>query len=549
MNSSSGLRRTWLALWGLTALLWFAPLNSPHLFDPDEGRYAEIPREMVVSGDWVTPRLDAIKYFEKPPLQYWATAAAFKAFGEHPWSVRLWPAFCGFIGLVMTWWLGCRLYGRRAAAFATLIQAGALLYLALSRIATIDMSLCAALQLTLCGLVLLAQRPARSGRVAATLLAVGVPLAVLAKGLIGILIPGSVALLFVLLYRDWRLLWAARPWWALAALGLIAAPWFVLVSQRNPEFAHFFFVYQHFQRYLRVDGFDRYQPVWYFLPILVGGFLPWTTLLPRALRGGVSAALRAERGTGMLLLWAGFIFVFFSLSKSKLPPYILPLVPALSLLTGRALGEMTAVMIGRHLALIALFAALIGGGAFATAQVPAAAPAIERLHASIHSIEGFAGAFMLLAVAAVGGYVLCRGGRGLAGIAVTALGSLAMAQAALLSADGLPPKQGVVQLVRAVQPALGPATRVYCVNDYVQPLPFALRRPCTLVGYRGELDFGLRQEPWRWIPDLQHFAPIWQQQSDAIAVLRPEDYPALRALGAPMRLIYSAPSFTVVARE
>ena len=93
-------------LWLRLALLWFVPLNSPHLFDPDEGRYAEIPREMVASGDWVTPRLDGIKYFEKPALQYWATAVAFEVFGQHAWTVRLWPALSGFLGLLLTFALG-----------------------------------------------------------------------------------------------------------------------------------------------------------------------------------------------------------------------------------------------------------------------------------------------------------------------------------------------------------------------------------------------------------------------------------------------------------
>src|ERR1700683_2754904 len=91
-----------LLVLAIAALLWFLPLNSPVLFHPDEGRYGEIPREMVASGDWVTPRLDAIKYFEKPPLQYWTTAAAFELFGQHEWTVRLWPALCGFMGLLLS---------------------------------------------------------------------------------------------------------------------------------------------------------------------------------------------------------------------------------------------------------------------------------------------------------------------------------------------------------------------------------------------------------------------------------------------------------------
>src|ERR1700686_4309281 len=157
--SPSLLAGFWLSL----GLLWFLPPNQPHLFDPDEGRYAEIPREMVASGDWVTPRLDAIKYFEKPPLGYWATAAAFEIFGQHAWTVRLWPALSGMFGLMLTWALGRRLYDQRAALLAVMVQASALLYVAMARIATLDMSLSFGLQIAMTALALLAQQPGQGG--------------------------------------------------------------------------------------------------------------------------------------------------------------------------------------------------------------------------------------------------------------------------------------------------------------------------------------------------------------------------------------------------
>src|ERR1700740_3134983 len=101
--------------------LWFATLPVRPLLDPDEGRYAEIPREMVATGDWVTPRLNDLKYFEKPPLQYWATAAAYELFGFSEWSARIWPALTGFLGIVMTFWVGRRLFSQRAAVYAALV--------------------------------------------------------------------------------------------------------------------------------------------------------------------------------------------------------------------------------------------------------------------------------------------------------------------------------------------------------------------------------------------------------------------------------------------
>jgi hypothetical protein len=107
----------------------------------------------------------------------------------------------------------------------------------------------------------------------------------------------------------------------------------------------------------------------------------------------------------------------------------------------------------------------------------------------------------------------------------------------------------VLELEEHLRPALTPVTRVYCVNEYVQPIPFYLQRPCTLVGYRGELDFGLTQEPWRFLPDLKSFASHWGEEHDALAVLRPEDYQQLETMGVPMRVIYTGKSYIAVVRE
>lgn len=543
--SHSVLAVLWLGL----ALLWFLPLDWPHLFDPDEGRYAEIPREMVASGDWVTPRLDGIKYFEKPALGYWATAAAFEVFGQRAWTVRLWPALSGMLGLMLTFALGRRLYDQRTALLAVLVQAGALLYVAMARIATLDMGLTLGLQIAMTALALLVQRPGPAGLESwrlPLLLGVGVALAVMTKGLVGILIPGAVAVLFMLLHRDWRLVLRAQPWWTFAALLLLAAPWFVLVSARNPEFAHFFFIVQHFQRYLSRAEFDRYQPAWFFLPVLALGFLPWTTLLPGALLSAWRAARGGNRATSLLLIWAAFVLLFFSMSQSKLTPYILPLFPPLSLLTGRAIAELPAQRFAAHLRAVAWFAAGVGAIVLLLWWAPPAAALVAR--ASTISILGFAGAFLLLALGAGIGVRLGRRGVVVGAAAATCLGGLLLAQSALLAADYLPRMRALVQLTQQLRPWVGPGTRVYCVNGYPQPLPFYLRRTCTLVGYRGELDFGLTQEPWLAIADLKQFAPAWQQQSDALAILRPDDYQQLEALGAPMRVIYTAPSFVAVRR-
>ena len=541
-------RRLWVGALAGAIVLWFLPLGSYHLFNPDEGRYAEIPREMVASGDWVTPRLNALRYFEKPPLQYWATAAAFGLFGQHDWSARLWAALSGFLALALTAWIGARLYGAAAGVLAALVQGGSLLYLGLARISTLDMGLAATLELALAGLLLLVQRTrtVRDERVGALLLALGVTLAFLSKGLVAILIPGTVAMLYMLLARDWRLFLRARPWWTLLALAGLAVPWLLLVAQRNPGFLQFFFMHEQFERFLtRVH--ERYQPDWYFIPVLLLGFMPWTALLPAIAQRGWRA-IRQRGGPDLLLtLWALFCFIFFSLSQSKLAPYILPLFPALALLAGATVAEMDGRQLRRWMwigaALWAVVAAtaflMTGGRLYADHPELASGPAVPTLIANLLACAALVG---------LGAWLAPRRGP-LPALALAALGTLLLVGDLLPTADHLPQRQHERALVAAAGAQLGPGTAFYCVDEYVQSIPFYLRRTCTLVGYRGELDFGLQQAPGRWIPDLGQFALRWRAERDALALVRPSSFAELRRMGLPMRVIYTAPTLVAIVRQ
>jgi len=543
-------QRLWIAALLGAMALWFLPLQTYRLFNPDEGRYAEIPREMVASGDWVTPRLDTLRYFEKPPLQYWATAVAYRLWGEHEWTARLWVALTGFLGLLLTAWIGTRIYGPVAGALAALVQAGSMLYLALSRVSTLDMGLTVTLELALAGLLLLVAPPsaderARS-RTGALLLAAGVALAFLSKGLVGILIPGAVAFIYMLLRREWSLLWRARPWWTLAALALFAAPWVWLVERRNPGFAQFFFMHEQFDRFLtRVH--HRYQPDWYFIPVLLGGFMPWTPLLPaivrrcwRDVRAGDPAAL-------LLAIWVVFSFAFFSLSQSKLIPYILPLFPALALLAGRALAGIERTAIRRALTLSAVVGVALAVVVMALWFLPTpassfigSAGATARLF-----VVGLLLASLLTLVAAA--QATRRGP--LQAAALAAMATATLFTLLLPAAGHIPRQRELQQLVAVAAKHITAGTNIYCVDQYEQSVPFYLRRTCTLVGYRGELDFGLGQEPAKWVADLDGFASRWRAETDALALVRPESYLELHRMGLPMRVIYTAPTLVAVTRQ
>jgi len=541
-------RRGIFALLLITALLWFSPLNAPVLFHPDEGRYAEIPREMVASGDWVTPRLDAIKYFEKPPLQYWATAAAFELFGQHAWTVRLWPAFSGFLGVLLTAWLARRVFNTRVALMAAAVQAGSLLYIGLARLAVLDMSLSFSLQLAMTALVLLVHRsPPEKGRWhAPLLLGLGLALAMLSKGLVGILIPCAVGGIYLSLYRDWGLPLRAQPWWSLLALALIAAPWFLLVSVRNPEFAHFFFIHEHFERFLtRVH--QRYEPDWFFVPVLLLGFLPWTGLLPRTFRDAWRASRNGDAASAMLLIWAVFIFVFFSVSQSKLIPYIVPLFPAMALLTGRTLSQLSAARLAAQISSVGIGAVLLTAVILLLWKLPATAALVASSGAPV--VLGLAAAFLALALGMAVAAALNRRGRFEAAVAAMALGALALVQIAMFAGSALPQMRAITEFRQTAQPLLTASTVLYCVDDYWQPIPFYLQRPCTLVGYRGEFDFGLQQEPARWLADLPQFAARWTAATDAMALVSPQAFGQLQTLGVPMRVIYTSPSLVAMVRQ
>ena len=186
-------------------LVWFANLEVRKLVRPDEGRYAEIPREMVASGDWVTPRLNDPKYFEKPALQYWATAAAYTVFGEHHWTARLWPALTGFLGVLFTGFAAMRLFGREAGLLAGAVAASSLLYCLMAHINTLDMGVSFFLAAGLFS-VMLAQREAEATAGERNWMCVAwlqLGLAVLSKGLIGAALPFASLIIYSAWSRDW----------------------------------------------------------------------------------------------------------------------------------------------------------------------------------------------------------------------------------------------------------------------------------------------------------------------------------------------------------
>jgi len=549
----SGSRPRWIAnAFLICALLsWFAGLEYRGLFMPDEGRYADIAREMLDSSDWVTPRHNGIKYLEKPPLQYWATAGAFALFGADEWTARLWPALTGFLGILLAAFAGLRLAPGSPWIVTALTVAGCWGYFLGGQFLTLDMGLTFFLTAALLGFLLSrrADLPPRAERGWMILAWAAMACAVLSKGLIGIVLPAVALLVYVAIERDWALL--RRLHWApgLAVFGTIVLPWFVLVQYRNPEFFHFFFVREHFERYL-LPHHHRPGPWWYFAPVLLIGLLPWTPSIPAALaRGWRAPASPGFRLDRFLVIWAGVVVLFFSASHSKLPGYVLPALPAVLLLFARHYPAMSdSVRRAPALACVA--------GGVVLALLAGALPTLSARLSWTESDAGysiwlFAAALALFAagVAALG---LLRGTRHEASIAVLGLGSLLAAQLALSGTHVLDENYSSERLIETVTgrelgfPRDAP---FYSVATFDQSVPFYLGRPVTLVGYRDELAPGIASEPGKYVGSVDEFVRRWQRHGEAFAIMEPPLYEKLRARGLSGRVVARDTRQIILARR
>lgn len=323
--------------------LFFMGLGSLPLFDVDEAVFAEATREMVETGDWITPQYNGADRFDKPILFYWLMASAFAVFGAGEFGARFWSAAFGVALVMMLAAFGRRRMGSRVGFLSGLIAATSLEVIVLAHSAITDMILITFITGGMLALYAAVQSAdAKAGARLAILGAAMLGLAVLTKGPVGIVLPGLIVAIFLWLRGGmWESL-SRLPWWRMAAVFLaIVAPWYLLeLHARGWAFVEGFFLKHNVRRFTGVIS-GHAGPFYYYVPVVAVGFFPWTSLLVPAVRWAWPSGWRGLRrptereALGLfLLVWAGTVFVFFSLAGTKLPNYVASLFPPLALLTG-----------------------------------------------------------------------------------------------------------------------------------------------------------------------------------------------------------------------
>jgi len=517
------------------------------LANPDEGRYSEISREMALSGDWVTPRLNGIKYFEKPPLQYWASALSFKLFGVNDYTARLYVALAGFATIALVGFIGRRLWGWDMALASMIALACSPYFMALGGIVTLDMGLTLWTTATLfcyLGAEHARERPRTQLRWMLFAWA-AMAMAVLSKGLVGIVFAGAAMLIVVFLRRERAALARLRLIPGLIVFFAIAAPWFVAVSMANDEFAQFFFFHEHFARFLTTTH-RRVEPWWYFLPIVALGFLPWMFALPAA----VIHAWREERAAPfqplrITLLWCAFVVLFFSASGSKLPAYVLPVFPPLALVLGRYL------MLAPEKRL-ALWSGLVIPVAVALVVVAWRLPqsAKDEWTRGMY-VEARPWAVAAAAVLLIGAILttalLIRRQRWLA-LVIATFATILLMDCGEEAYEELTPRQSGVEVAAKMKAQARLDSRFYFVGHYEQTVPFYLGRTLQLFDYEDEFETGQKAEARFAKRELHEFPPEWQRPGDALAIMQPRVYEQLKRQGLPMAVLHADPKRVLVRK-
>jgi 4-amino-4-deoxy-L-arabinose transferase-like glycosyltransferase len=514
----------------LAAVMFFFHLGRFGLWEPDEARYAEIAREMLALHDYLIPHLNYVIYVEKPPLLYWLTALAYGVLGIDEFAARFFVAVFGALGVAATAFFALRTFGRRHALVAGAILATTPLYAVMAQVLTTDMILAALTTVATFALYL----HWRNGGAWCWLAYVAMALAILTKGPVGAALPILTIAIFLVWERDLR--GALRRFHAIAGLAvvlLIAAPWFMVTTLRVPGYFDFYFVGEHLRRIFE-PSYSHGEPIWFYLPVLIVGLLPWSLLVPLM----TWRALAPNPARRFCVVSAAVVIGAFSLASAKLIPYILPAVPPLAVLIAdgvvscawpelagvksEALRPPDSRILAEAGPLLGLWGVgVIVAGLFAARFRSPYPMEVRPALFAIGTIMVAGGAVTALA------FFRRRAGAEVGAIVLTLAVALLAGTWARIEAE---PLRSYAALARTVAERAPDATAI-CYHRYVQALPFYTRRRVILVGPKTELRFGANRAPdaydWFFKTDAD-LMRLWGPPGHKVLVLDAPDLARLR---------------------
>lgn len=528
MNSTQG---SWfkdiLLITLVLSIIYGAFLGTRPLMAPDEGRYAEIAREMISTGNFLTPHLNGIKYFEKPPLFYWIERTAIQWFGLNQWSLRLFPALIGIFGCLAVYSASRKLYNRTSGLLASLILGSSMLYATMSHFINPDLTLTVCLSLSLLCFIL-GTRNLQAKHYFWGMYGFAA-LATLTKGLIGLIFPGMIIFVWLALFNQWRQLkYYCIPSGILLFL-VITFPWHLAVQIRNPEFFQFYFIDQHVLRYL-TDYSQRKQPIYFFPLAVIIGFSPWICFFLTSIGLPQNRWLNALKFSWkqrhqhevsvFFKIWFIVILLFFTLSHSLLFSYALPALPPLAILLAYRLTPYWQENKASFMITLSFIFFTFSGLLLALVGLIAVHPeSLGFFHKGYWYLS-----LALLAISSLFSTIAYKFKGFKAGF-ITLFASISLCYISLNLSYPTIDHRSIRSLALVLQPLLTSTTEVATYHQYYQDLPVYIGRTVTVVNYQGELAFGMQhQDTHVWMLDEESFWKHWQNSPQMYMIMHLKDY-------------------------
>lgn len=528
----------------ITSGLFFACyLGSHPLLVPDEARYSEVAREMLVFSDYITPHLNGTVLLDKPVLYYWLQVSAIKTLGLNEWALRVWPALLGVLGCVLTYIAGRILFDRRSGILAAIILATSPLYFGLAHYANLDIEVAVFITGALLSFIVAQQYPTGKIRNSGLLaMYVFAALAVLTKGLIGVVFPILVVGVWIIILNRWQVLKTVHLFKGLLLLLVIVMPWYVWVQNANPDFFNYFFVNQQFTRFVSKD-FNNPQPFWFYGPVLLLGFLPWTVYLAQMLTTKIQRVWRDRQRYStelFLLLWPLIILLFFSLPNSKTIGYLIPAIPPLALLLGNYCSKVWVELPSRAIRCGVVIFILL---ALLTAAYIVVLPHIASTDVIPSELVSYLyGIAVVLFLSALGALFLLQR-QPFSKIFSLQAATMALLLLLMMAATPHANLPSIKPLVMQLKTSLQSSDEVVSYYRYYYDLPFYLQRQVAVVAswqdpniingdnWEHELWQGSKEKSATVILlNEQSFLQQWQSNRRVVVVTNQQNYPRLQRL-------------------